>query len=347
MSRICAAVLSLAVAVHAAPAADFNMDVKTEGIRLGESVMGAKLDGDALKGRVVMLEFWGINCKPCLTSMPHVARLNDELSGFGLVVVAAHAQNGTPEKIRYVARSRGANFSVVENARVAGADDIKGIPHSIIFDHTGKCVYRGHPMQAEATLRETLGKAIAAKFKGSPVKPVASVLDSLRKGQAPAGALQKAITLSKGADKAAAAQAKELIDAMTEPAVAEFALLQRERSIDPVTVLPRLARFKEDLKGTPTGAKSAELLSEMKKDKVVQAELKARPSLDVVRKVDSVLQDVAGDKEVRDEAFQKAQANILKQMTSVIKTMKKTWPDAPSTAEALEIAERYGLKVTK
>src|SRR5262245_25081748 len=77
---------------------DPNKDVKTSDIRLGKTLMG-KLDDNSFEGRVVLLEFWGIDCPPCRTSMPKASSLHTELSPFGLVVVGAHAQKGTPDKI--------------------------------------------------------------------------------------------------------------------------------------------------------------------------------------------------------------------------------------------------------
>ena len=49
---------SLAGPVHGA---DFNLAITASGIELGEPVMGPKLKADDLKGKVILLEFWGIN----------------------------------------------------------------------------------------------------------------------------------------------------------------------------------------------------------------------------------------------------------------------------------------------
>lgn len=340
-----AALALLAFAIPALADDQFNMDIKVDGVQLGDNVMGTKLALADLQGRVVMLEFWGIRCGPCLASLPHVAKINDELSGFGLVVIGAHAQEGTTEQIRNTAKSRGVNFTIVENARVRDGNDFTGIPHCMIFDHTGKCVYRGHPMKAESVLRETVGKALAAKIEGTPAKSVEKVLENLKKGQSPAAALQRALTISKGSDKEAAAQAKQLIAAMTEVASRQLDQAQAQRSTEPVAVLPRLSRLSNDFKGTEVGAKATAVLSELKKDKIVMAEVKARPALEAIRQVDSLLQAAAGDGDVKSEDFQKAQAGVLKKLGATIKMMKKNWPNAPATAEALEVAERYGIEI--
>jgi hypothetical protein len=49
----------LAPAIGAA--AEFNMDVKADSIRLGKTIMGSELSAADLKDRVVMVELWGIH----------------------------------------------------------------------------------------------------------------------------------------------------------------------------------------------------------------------------------------------------------------------------------------------
>jgi len=41
--------------------ANFNMNLRTEGIDLGTYVSGTKLAPADLKGKVVFIEFWGIS----------------------------------------------------------------------------------------------------------------------------------------------------------------------------------------------------------------------------------------------------------------------------------------------
>ena len=117
-----------------------------------------------------------------MASLPHVVQLNTELSSFGLIVVGAHSQSATTEEIKAVAHSHGVNFTIMDGTNVEGANDNKGIPHVIVFDHAGKCVYRGLPAGAETAVRQALGKALASKVEGKPSKSVNSLLESLKKG---------------------------------------------------------------------------------------------------------------------------------------------------------------------
>src|SRR5690348_11929795 len=115
----CLLVPSLLVALATpAPAADFNLDITARGIHLGKPVCGPQLSESDLTGHVVLVEFWGIHCAPCLESMPGLARLYGELGPAGLVVIGAHVQRGTPEEVRATAEALGVAFAVTESARV-------------------------------------------------------------------------------------------------------------------------------------------------------------------------------------------------------------------------------------
>jgi hypothetical protein len=62
LSRTCLIAILLGSLTPAfAVAADFNMDVKTSGVKLGTHIMGPELSNSDLKGQVVMLEYWGLN----------------------------------------------------------------------------------------------------------------------------------------------------------------------------------------------------------------------------------------------------------------------------------------------
>lgn len=57
-ARTLAAVCALAVAAATAPAAD---DITLKGLSLGAAIQGPKLSADDLAGKVVLVEYWGIN----------------------------------------------------------------------------------------------------------------------------------------------------------------------------------------------------------------------------------------------------------------------------------------------
>src|SRR5262249_1863607 len=123
-----------------AGADDFRLDLTLDDIVLGKHVLGPQVKTEDLKHKVVLVEFWGVNCPPCLASLPKLSAWNAELSKQGLVVLGIHAQGGPIEKVRATALSRGVNFTVVENASFKKNPDFRAIPHCMLFDHEGKCL---------------------------------------------------------------------------------------------------------------------------------------------------------------------------------------------------------------
>jgi len=61
-----------------------------------------------LRGKVVLLDFWGSWCGPCIGAMPELMKLHDELKDQGLVVVAVHDDSvaSVEEMDRKLARAR-------------------------------------------------------------------------------------------------------------------------------------------------------------------------------------------------------------------------------------------------
>jgi hypothetical protein len=53
----------------------------------------------------------------------------------------------------------------------------------------------------------------------------------------------------------------------------------------------------------------------------------------------------AKDKDLKSAEFKKAFAQQIKQMTTMINTLKRNYPDAKATKEALEIGEKYDVAV--
>jgi hypothetical protein len=279
--------------------------------------------------------------------MPHLVKWNEELSEYGLVVLGSHVQQGTKEQVQSKAASLGVTFNVTIQTRVQDGNDFSGLPHCVLFDHTGKCVYRGLPAGAEKELRATLGKALADGIE-KPSKPIAPLLEALAKGQSPAQVLPKVVPLLKSSNTDTAEQAKKLVENITAGAQKKVEKADALKEDDPVTAYVLIDKMPVLFKGTPVAAKANELITSLKKDKAVQAELKARTSLESVHKLDGLLSKAANEAKVEDltdARFLKANAPSIDQLKRTLLQMHKSYPETKATQQALVIGEKYGVTV--
>ena len=272
--------------------------------------------------------------------MRHLVRWNNELSSFGLTIVAP--TGGDDNAIKAKSQSLGINFAVVEG--ISGVPSGSGIPYAVLFDHTGKCIYRGSASELEGKLRVAVGTALADLGEPTKSKTLNSVLDSLKKGQSPLSVIPRVVPMAKSFDKTTAGEAQKLLDRLTAAGQKKLEQAEQLKDSDPIEAYNTVEDVPNDFKGTPVGTKAQTLVTALRKDKAVAEEIKARPTLETIRRIDAFLTKVGGDANPTDTAFQKTHAASLASIKSYVKTMQKSYPKAKATQEATEIADKYGLK---
>ncbi|MCP5538428.1 MAG: TlpA family protein disulfide reductase [Akkermansiaceae bacterium] len=132
----------------------------------GELVSGPSVDFTKMAGKVVVIDYWGVHCPPCLALMPHVAKLHKRYADDGLVLVAAESQGSPVAAIKKVVKKHRLACTVTKF--IQGPKLSKGIPYMAVFDVEGKMVYAGYPgsaadrVIAKELKRATPGAAPAA-----------------------------------------------------------------------------------------------------------------------------------------------------------------------------------------
>lgn len=61
-------------------------------------INSSPVSGSALKGKVVLVDFWTIKCKDCLGILPYVRDLEKKYQGKGLVIIGVHSPTLDEEK---------------------------------------------------------------------------------------------------------------------------------------------------------------------------------------------------------------------------------------------------------
>ncbi len=117
------------------------------------------------------MEFWGVNCGPCLAAMPMFNSLAKRHESKGLKIIGAHSQSATDEEVQKVVKSLKIKFPVTAGAR--HPLQFNGIPHSAVFAADGTMLFEGHPgdKDFDRAVRDALKTASPAKGKTTDDAP--------------------------------------------------------------------------------------------------------------------------------------------------------------------------------
>lgn len=138
LRALAGAALALAVvAGSAASVAALSKGSKAPEIGL-EDLKGRTIRMSALRGKVVVVDFWASWCGPCKEEMPVLDRLYDKYRGKGLVVIGVN-QDRDVGNVKGFLRRNAVSFPVVHDAKHQVAKRYRPgkMPSSYVIDRRG------------------------------------------------------------------------------------------------------------------------------------------------------------------------------------------------------------------
>lgn len=133
-----------------------------------KDLTGAEQSLTALKGRVVVLNFWATWCEPCKKEMPDLAGIQNEYGPLGVQLIGAAGDAITDSaKVFKFSREFKVNFPVwlgasTEDMRRFGVGEV--LPATVIIDRNGKIVWREIGIIKPAELRKELDRLLLPKI---------------------------------------------------------------------------------------------------------------------------------------------------------------------------------------
>lgn len=117
--------------------------------------------------RVVVLEYWGLHCQPCIEAIPHMNEIQAKHYERGLRIISLTLDRVGPSDVSRFVKKHGMECSValINHGRYE-AEIFKsstgscGVPFAMVIDKKGIVRYAGHPMDEgfEPMIEECLGE---------------------------------------------------------------------------------------------------------------------------------------------------------------------------------------------
>jgi len=101
------------------------------------SVAGGKTKLSDLRGKVVLLNFWDITCKPCRAEYPHLQKIQDEFKGEGLSVLMISLDEDISQVKPFAEKYGFLDRVLLKGDTIQRAYGIGPIPHTVIVDGSG------------------------------------------------------------------------------------------------------------------------------------------------------------------------------------------------------------------
>ncbi|GGY09816.1 peroxiredoxin family protein [Paludibacterium paludis] len=129
------------------------------------SLTGQKTSLSALKGKMVLVNFWATSCPGCVEEMPEIKKMHEQYAARGLQTLAVAMSYDPPNYVEAFTRSQGLPFFVAldSDGKVAKAfGDIQLAPTTFLIDPQGHILKRYVGVMNFAEVRQL----IEANLKG-------------------------------------------------------------------------------------------------------------------------------------------------------------------------------------
>jgi thiol-disulfide isomerase/thioredoxin len=119
---------------------------------------GPAVSLSALKGKVVLIDFWATWCGPCVAAIPHVQELHNKYGDKGLIVIG-HT-DGSSKNLQQFIKDKKITYQISLGNTIGDQWGVTGIPHVFIVDVAGNVAWEGHPAELKDEVIETQLKRV-------------------------------------------------------------------------------------------------------------------------------------------------------------------------------------------
>lgn len=322
---------------------------------LGSYVTGPKITMNDLQGRFVIVEYWGVNCPPCIASIPHMTELAKEYGHDRLLIIANHAQSASDAQVKekWMSRAKSNHVTVINRGNLPGAR-VTGIPDVFLFAPNGKYLWNGRPGGVDKALEQAMkqyrvpNRQTEEAAKPDPIvtgvetkfysRQLAEINEQKRSIDAPLIQLRRTLERSKRDDQIT--EAKAILDAVQQWIDQRTSAINASMQSDPATSHGMLEETIQLLGRDESAKPFAAMHKEMEADDALMDRVRSTRMLrEVVAQAESIglTQDAA--KANADRRNSRAIRAITRDLGRII----KTWPETQAAEQAQSFEKAWGL----
>jgi thiol-disulfide isomerase/thioredoxin len=132
-------------------------------------LFGAEQRLSALRGRIVVLNFWATYCEPCRKEMPDLAAIQNNYAALGVQVIGASADEATarPKVMQFIKETK-LNFPVWLGATTGDMEKFglaPALPGTVIIGRDGRIVWHKSGVVKEADVKKKIDELLAQASK--------------------------------------------------------------------------------------------------------------------------------------------------------------------------------------
>jgi len=94
-----------------------------------------------LRGKIVLLDFWGVWCGPCRRKLPHTQKMHDEFKDKGLVVIGIHSAFRTEKTAAFLTENNYTFPTGIDPGHIAKDYAVTGWPTYYLIDKKGRLAW--------------------------------------------------------------------------------------------------------------------------------------------------------------------------------------------------------------
>jgi hypothetical protein len=199
--------------------------------------------------------------------MPGLASFEKKIrqEGKPFALVGVECQGSPESDIVRICKEKGVEFSVTASGKYP-KEEFKGIPFSVVWDHTGKQIYKGSPGGAEAAVEKALLTAPSLYLGERTYDRLKSIAAQIQKKS---GLGQAAATLRKkiaSGDTDEISEAEALLAVLERYAKARTATAEAYQDSDPDKVLVELKALAKEFSGDALGTDASTRATQLSAD---------------------------------------------------------------------------------